>query len=121
MPHHLNPFDAKDEQTKRRRNVFLVSQGPSAQSNLQVREVWMKWGRWLVKCIEPKGQPGLHLLAVHGLLLMLKRSTNESSILKSAHLAELQLAQSSFFQNLLQARPRGQGLQKDVIYERLNG
>ena len=88
----------------------------------------MKWGRWLVKCIEPKGQPGLHLLAVHGLLLMLKRSTNESSILKSAHLAvELQLAQSSFFQNLLQAGRRKRELlstdlrSTDVIHERLNG
>ena len=88
----------------------------------------MKWGKWLVKCIEPKGQPGLHLLAVHGLLLMLKRSTNESSILKSAHLAvELQLAQSSFFQNLLQAGWRKREFlttllrSTDVIHERLNG
>lgn len=63
----------------------------------------MKWGRWLVKCIEPKGQPGLHLLAVHGLLLMLKRSSEPTQILKSTHLAELKIAQSSFFQNLLQA------------------
>jgi hypothetical protein len=43
------------------------------------------------------------LLAVHGLLLMLKRSSEPTQILKSTHLAELKIAQSSFFQNLLQA------------------
>eukprot|EP00435_Cladocopium_sp_Y103_P073232 s33_g42.t2 len=90
--------------------ALLNSLGPTgcppdleASLEAEVREVWMKWGRWLVKCIEPKGQPGLHLLAVHGLLLMLKRSSEPTQILKSAHLAELKIAQSSFFQNLLQA------------------
>lgn len=63
----------------------------------------MKWGRWLVKCIEPKGQPGLHLLAVHGLLLILKQSASSTHILQSVHLAELKMAQNSFFQSLLQA------------------
>ncbi|CAK9006905.1 unnamed protein product [Durusdinium trenchii] len=92
--------------------ALLNSLGPSGcppdlapPLEAEVREIWMKWGRWLVKCIEPKGQPGLHLLAVHGLLLILKQSASSTHILQSVHLAELKMAQNSFFQSLLQVMP----------------
>ena len=75
----------------------------SAAEEVEVRSVWMSWGRWLVKCIEPKGQPSLHLLAVHGLLLMLKNA--EKGVVKRKDLVEMGLADGAFFQDLLQVMP----------------
>ncbi|CAJ1370251.1 unnamed protein product [Effrenium voratum] len=71
----------------------------SSEEQAEVQEVWSKWARWLIRCIEPKGQPGLHALAVHGLLLVLKRSPLKDS------LSGLGLSDSSFFQNLLEVMP----------------
>jgi hypothetical protein len=66
------------------------------------KQVWTRWGQWLVKCCEPKGQPGLHTLAVHSLLLMLK----SPAPLDDSNLKELGICEPAFMQKLLAVVPR---------------
>ena len=77
-----------------------VPPGLKQEETVEVKMVWLQWGRWLVKCIDPKGQPGLHALAVHSLQLMLKRSP-----LSQSELAQLGIQEEAFFQNLLKVLP----------------
>ena len=69
----------------------------TAEETAEVKMVWSQWGRWLVKCMDPKGQPGLHALAVHSLQLMLKASP-----LSQSEFAQLRVAGCGLLQQSLE-------------------
>lgn len=66
------------------------------------RTVWRRWGRWIVRCCEPKAQPSLHSLAAHSLLLLLKRPAP----LDEESLRSLGLCEPSFMEKLLAVLPQ---------------
>eukprot|EP00930_Biecheleria_cincta_P054815 TRINITY_DN41214_c0_g1_i1.p1 TRINITY_DN41214_c0_g1~~TRINITY_DN41214_c0_g1_i1.p1 ORF type:complete len:2072 (-),score=373.64 TRINITY_DN41214_c0_g1_i1:15-6230(-) len=78
-----------------------VPPGCSPEELAEAKKIWLRWGQWLVKCCEPKGQPGLHSLSIHGLLLIMKRPAP----LDSGDLKGLGIVESAFFDKLLKVVP----------------
>lgn len=69
-----------------------------------VRDLKQRWVRWLVKCSDPKNQPALHELSVHGLLFALKGGN-------FSDLREAGVFTSDFFHKLLKVLSQLQHMQ----------
>eukprot|EP00931_Biecheleriopsis_adriatica_P031464 TRINITY_DN18449_c0_g1_i1.p1 TRINITY_DN18449_c0_g1~~TRINITY_DN18449_c0_g1_i1.p1 ORF type:complete len:2089 (+),score=437.43 TRINITY_DN18449_c0_g1_i1:57-6269(+) len=79
-----------------------VPDGATAEQRATAKKVWLRWASWLIKCAEPKGQPGLHSLAAHSLLLLMKRSDP----LETADLKAIGLCDAAVMEKLLKILPQ---------------
>jgi hypothetical protein len=75
--------------------------GTSGDDVCRAKQIWSRWGQWLVKCCDPQVQPGLHTLATHGLQLLLKRPAP----LDDKDLSGIGLCETSFMDKLLVLMP----------------